>query len=188
MTDDIMAKVEAKTLEWGGVWAVNHSRRLMAICARIGKGREYDQEVLSLAALSHDWGAYDPWKKAGVDHAVRAAEVLPEALGALGVSAETARRAAECAGLHHACGPDAPLEAILLHDADAIDFTGITGALRCFSTLSRDLRGAAEKARGRALYAKEHLVLPESRAAAEKVIRRAERLLEDLEEETGGLY
>jgi uncharacterized protein len=186
--NDVTREVEARTRQYGGIWAENHSRRLVALAARIAGGREHDGRVLRLAAFSHDWGAYDPWKRSGVDHAKRSAEVIPEALGALGVPADVAARVAECALLHHSCGIEAPVEAILLHDADAIDFIGTIGALRCFSTMCRDLRGAAEKTRTRLQYARDHILLAESRALANPRLQGAERLLLELEQETEGLY
>jgi uncharacterized protein len=146
------------------------------------------QRNIALAAWMHDWGGYDPWKKTGVDHALRSAELIPGVLAELGTPEAAASRAAECARLHHRCDADAPLAAILLHDADAIDFLGATGVLRNFSMQPRNLRGAFEKANERLKYARGHLILPESRVIAEPLIARAERILREFEEETGGAF
>ncbi len=180
--------LEARTLQYGGDWGVNHAKRLMTLVKRIGEGLAYDRDIIGIAAFMHDWGGYNPWKQEGVDHALRSVEIIPGVLAELGAEGRAAARTVECAKLHHSCGADAPIEAILLHDADAIDFIGVTGILRNFSMQSRNLRGGFEKAISRMEYARGHLILDASRAIAEPLFPRMERLLGEFEQETGGLF
>jgi len=184
----IMPEIEARTIQYAGAWGANHARRLIMLVERIAAGGAYEEAVLRIAAYMHDWGGYEPWKKAGVDHAVRSAEVIPGVLTELGMPGESAALAAECARLHHSCDAKAAFEAILLHDADAIDFLGITGLLRNCSMKSRDLRGAFEKTKARMDYARARLILDGSRTIAEPLFPRMERVLEEFERETGGLF
>lgn len=184
----IAAEIEAKTFDRGGAWATNHAKRLIAITSEIAEIRTYDREVVHLAAYLHDWGGYEPWKQPSVDHAKRSAEAIPQILSALGASEELATRVAECARTHHCCDSEASVEAVLLHDADAIDFLGITGLVRNFSMFPRELRRAFDKTKERLSYAREHLLLTSSQSVAKPLLLRTEETLNIFEQETDGLF
>ena len=64
------------TEEHGGVWGINHTRRLLHLVDLIGEGMQYDVDAVWLAAHLHDWGAYKPWVQDGVDHVQRSLEVV----------------------------------------------------------------------------------------------------------------
>jgi len=55
----------------------------------------------------------------------------------------------ECIAKHHTAGSDMSLEAMLLRDADVLDFLGVVGILRDVSKNPRDLRKAYEAIRKR---------------------------------------
>ena len=185
---DLIREIEERTLEYGGIWGMNHAKRLLSIIGRIADTAVYDGDILHFAAYMHDWGAWEPWKMAEADHARRSSEIIPPILIEAGADAETAATVADCALRHHSCDNTAAVESVLLHDADAIDFIGATGVLRNFSMRSRDLGGAFERAKFRINYAKEHLILETSRRIGRELIPRAERILAELEEESGELF
>lgn len=185
---NIISEIEARTFDYGGEWGVNHAKRLIAIAERIVEREEYDRELYRLSAYLHDWGGYDPWKKPDTDHATRSAELIPDVLRDLGALETVIAGVSECARLHHHCDQTASFEAILLHDADAIDLVGITGLLRNFSMMPRDLRRAFDKTKERVDYASGHLILSRSRSLVRPLLARTEELLEEFQQETGGLF
>ena len=79
-------EIAALTEEYGGAWGINHSRRLLHLVTLIRDDRDYDDEVVWLAAHLHDWGGYSQWAQSGVDHAVRSAEVAAGFLAPEGLS------------------------------------------------------------------------------------------------------
>lgn len=133
-------------------WGVSHSERDYLLASRLAAESklEVDTDVLFAAAFLHDVGAFDGWRKDGVDHTDRAAEVVPEIL--TGASFPTAKIAAvQEAVRNHMYYREAAQspEAIVLHDADTLDFLGDIGIARILSLTTRhrwakDLATAAQ--------------------------------------------
>lgn len=130
------------TTEYGGQWGLMHTRRLLYLISMIGEGLAYDQDVVWIAAHLHDWGAYAPWSQTGVDHAVRSTQVAQTFLSEKGYPDALIRQVVACIASHHSGDPNRSTEAILLSDADALDFLGVVGVLRDFSKNPRELRKA----------------------------------------------
>ena len=118
------------TQQYVGEWGLNHARRLLSLIDIIGEGLEYDREIVWVAAHLHDWGAYSPWAQPGVDHAQRSSEVARDYLLERNVPPESIETIVTCIRTHHQGDPNRPLEALLLSDADALDFLGVVGVLR----------------------------------------------------------
>lgn len=137
------------TETYGGQWGINHTRRLLRLIATIGEGYRFDHEVVWLAAHLHDWGGYATWAQEGVDHAVRSKQVAADFLAENGYSESLIVPVLECIETHHSGDPNRRLEALLLSDADALDFLGVVGMLRDFSKKPSDLRKAYETVKGR---------------------------------------
>lgn len=176
------------TEEYGGQWGINHTRRLLHLISIIGKGLEYNQEVIWLAAHLHDWGGYPKWMQAGVEHALRSRQVAEEFLVEKGCDPELLKPILECIEYHHGSDPDRSLEALLLSDADALDFLGVVGALRDFSKKPGDLRKAYEVVQNRKEKLRRSICLESSRVIAEQRLETMERLLMTFEEETFGYF
>lgn len=133
-------------------WGVSHSERdyLLAVRLAAASKLEVDTDILFAAAFLHDVGAFDAWRKDGVDHTDRAAEVVPEILA--GASFPSAKIAAvQEAVRNHMYYREAAQspEAIVLHDADTLDFLGDIGIARILSLTTRhrwakDLATAAQ--------------------------------------------
>lgn len=181
-------KIECLTEEYGGQYGINHMKRILHIINIIGEGFEYDYDVVWMAACLHDWGGYTKWQISGVDHALRSKQVAEDFLKNAGYDEIFINHVLECIALHHSGRQDKSLEAKLISDADAIDFLGVIGVLRDFSTKPRELRKAYETSKGR----KEKLVsvicLDRSRGIIEERMKRMERLFAEFEEETFGYY
>lgn len=113
-------------------WGWRHSERnyLLATSLAEAEGIAVDLDVLFAAAFLHDWGGIAPFAVAGVDHAVRSVELAEPFLAEAGFPMEKfpAVRAAILGHMYDK-EPEGP-EAIVMHDADALDFLGALGAAR----------------------------------------------------------
>lgn len=176
------------TEEYGGQWGINHTRRLLHLISIIGEGKQYDAEVVWIAAHLHDWGGYPKWAQTGVDHALRSRQVAEEFLVDKGLAPELMTLVLECIEYHHGSDPHRRMEALLLSDADALDFLGVVGVLRDFSKKPRDLRKAYEVVQSRKEKLRQSICLESSRAAAARRLESMERLLVTFEEETFGFF
>ena len=176
------------TEEYGGQWGINHTRRLLHLISIIGEGQHYNAEVTWFAAHLHDWGAYSHWAKPGVDHAVRSRQVAETFLVEKGYPGELLIPTLECIEYHHSGDPGRRIEAILLSDADALDFLGVVGVLRDFSKVPKDLRKAYDVVQSRKEKLRQSICLESSKAMAVERLERMESLLTAFEEETFGYF
>ncbi len=181
-------EVARLTEEHGGVWGINHTRRLLKLVEQISAGLDYNHEAIWIAAHLHDWGAYAPWAQKGVDHVVRSGQVADEYLTAHTCPPELKALILECIALHHKAGSDRSLEATLLRDADGLDFLGVIGVLRDFSKNPRDLRAAFEQVQKRRLNVPPMLHLARARTMAEKRILEMDALLKQFETNSFGCF
>ena len=176
------------TVEYGGEWGINHTRRLLELVSRIGAAREYDHEVTWLAAHLHDWGGYAPWARPGVDHAARSTEVAADFLRERACPQATLDLVLESIRTHHSGDPDRPIEAVLLSDADGLDFLGAVGVLRDFSKNPRDLRKAYDTVRKRRSSVPNRLCLDESKELARTRLAQMDDVLAAFEQSSFGLF
>ena len=121
-------------------WGVSHGERDYRLALEIARRDNIvvDDDVLFAAGMLHDIAAFSPWAKAGVDHGVRAAEVLPDSLRAWGFPEAKIARVQDAVSHHmytHKTGEGA--EALVLRDADTLDFLGWEGITRVLSLATR---------------------------------------------------
>ena len=113
-------------------WGVRHAERnyVLGLGLAEAEGLPVDGDVLFAAAFLHDWGGIAPFAVAGMDHAARSVELAEPFLTDAGFPM-TKFPAVRAAILGHMYDkePEGP-EAIVLHDADALDFLGALGAAR----------------------------------------------------------
>ncbi|MCL4559133.1 MAG: HD domain-containing protein [Chloroflexi bacterium] len=176
------------TEEYCGVWGINHTRRLLQLISEIGQGMTYNPEPLWLAAHLHDWGAYSPWAQKDVDHALRSSQVAGPFLRERGYPEEATALVTEIIALHHTGGSDRSLEAILLRDADTLDFLGVVGILRDFSKNPKDMRKAYDTTKGRRNKLPGLLVLPAAQAMAAERVKEMDIFLAQFEVESFGCF
>ncbi|MGA2821809.1 MAG: HD domain-containing protein [Anaerolineales bacterium] len=172
------------TEEYGGPWGINHTRRLLQLIARIGKDQQYNPEVVWVAAHLHDWGGYPKWLQAGVDHALRSRQVAEEYLAGKGYAPELLTPTLECIEYDHGSDPHRRMEALLLSDADALDFLGVVGVLRDVSKNPGDLRRAYDAVRSRKEKLRRSICLESSKAMAAQRLEIMDCLLAIFEDET----
>src|SRR5512140_1460961 len=165
------------TEQYGGAWGLNHTRRLLNLV-----------EAVWLAAHLHDWGAYASWAQPGVDHALRSRQVAEAWLAERECPAALQALVLECIELHHAPGADRSLEAILLRDADVLDFLGVVGVLRDVSKNPRDLRKAYDTICQRRAKLPALLHLEKARELAGQRLAEMDALLTRFEAESFGCF
>lgn len=186
--DISLEEIAQLTEQYGGAWGINHTRRLTALIDTIEDGREYDREALELAVLLHDWGAYPVWAKEGMEHDVRSVEVAGQFLAEHGCEEQVEDLVLTCIASHHSQSADLPYEAILLRDADVLDFLGTVGVLRDFSKNPRNMRKAREVVDKRMQSLPGCLVLSKAKELAVQRMREMEELLNRFERDSFGYY
>jgi len=116
-------------------WGWQHSERNYRVALRLAKGDhlEVDTDVLFAASFLHDMAAFPPYQKKG-EHGVVAAEESVAVLRAVGfpMGKIAAVQAAERGHMYYSDAGTRP-EAIVLHDADSLDFLGTVGEARMVS-------------------------------------------------------
>ncbi|HEX3671261.1 MAG TPA: HD domain-containing protein [Candidatus Cybelea sp.] len=117
-------------------WGWQHSERNYRIAIELaqGDGLRVDTDVLFAAAFLHDMSAFMPCKDAKLEHGECAAEQSGAILSSAGfpMAKLPAVQAAERGHMYYS-SPGTQPEAIVLHDADSLDFLGDIGAARMIS-------------------------------------------------------
>ena len=181
-------KLENLTLQHGGEYSVNHTKRILKIVSIIGANYQYNREIVTLAAYLHDWGAYPPLAIKGIDHAQRSADIAIEFLGTEKYDSRDINHVAECIKYHHIGDQNKSIEAKLLSDADGIDFVGIIGVIRNFTTRPNELKKAYNASRTRMQTVIENICLKESQNLINHRIERMNDFFKHFDEETFGIY
>jgi len=123
-----------------------HQPRLYALATEIGRGMDYDDDILFAAAWMHDLGVFlghrpqDPEQLSRWDHVPYTIQRSRDLLSGWGFPSEKLDAVAE-AILHHQ-PKDVPttVEATLLRDADLLEQLGAIGILRAAVKVGRDTR------------------------------------------------
>ena len=176
------------TEEYGGAWGLNHACRLLSLISIIDIDQQYDREAVWLAAHLHDWGAYPPFVKRDFDHALRSRQVAEQFLADYDLDPGFVALVLECIAFHHCADSNCSIEAILLADADALDFLGPVGVLRDFSKNPKNLRLAYEITCRRRGTIPTQLRLEKSKEFASELLRRMDLLLSWFEENSFGHF
>jgi len=176
------------TKQYGEEWGINHTRRLLHLISVIGEGQEYNADAVWLAAHLHDWGGYAEWAQPGTSHALRSKDVARTFLTQKGYPGDLVDLVLECIEHHHSGDPDRSIEAILLSDADALDFLGVVGILRDFSKNPRDLRKGYKATKKRREKLPQMLCLDRSKKIAAKRIEEMDKVLASFETDSFGCF
>lgn len=178
-----------QTGEFGQGWALPHARRVLKLARRIAGDIQPDWQALEYAAHLHDWGAFPRFAQPGVDHALRSRqvaenEVLPEAA----LPAETATRVLEAIELHDYRDPRPAVspEALLLREADCLDFLGAVGFAREFAWGPNNLATCHQRILRKQEILRTRFTLPAARKIAEVRLGRLEQILTWFEDEGMG--
>ena len=114
-------------------WGWQHSERNYLLAMRLARadGLHVDEDVLFAASFLHDMSAFMPCKDPKMEHGDCAAQQAPAMLRDTGFPMRklTAVEAAERGHMFYS-NPGSDPTAIVLHDADSLDFLGDIGAAR----------------------------------------------------------
>jgi uncharacterized protein len=121
-------------------WGVAHYERVYLLSMEIAKSENLiiDTDVLFAAALLHDMGAFESFRKEGVDHARRSVQVVEEVLKKAGFPMDKLEAVQDAIRGHsYYDQPSERPESVVLHDADTLDFLGAMGIIRVVSITER---------------------------------------------------
>jgi len=123
-----------------------HQPRLYALACQIGKGMDFDDDVLFAAAWMHDLGVYIGHRPVNQTELERWNHVpytiarTRELLAACGFPTEKLDPVCEAIRTHQPFDNPHTTEAIILRDADILEQLGAIGALRALAKVGRDTR------------------------------------------------
>lgn len=127
-------------------WGWQHSERDYLVAARLAKGDglRVDMDVLFAAAFLHDMAAFMPCKGPKMEHGECAARQARATLQGTGFPMQklAAVQAAERGHMFYSDPGNDP-NAIVLHDADSLDFLGDIGAARLIALTGAKAPGFA---------------------------------------------
>lgn len=118
-------------------WGFSHSKRNYALAQQLAAadGVTLDDDVLFAASYLHDMATFQPWAKQGTDHADAAADSAPAVLKEAGFPVAKIPAVQEAIRTHMPDRVPVGAEARYLHDADALDWLGVIGAVRVLALI-----------------------------------------------------
>jgi uncharacterized protein len=125
-----------------------HQPRLYALACAIGRGMEYDDDVIFASAWMHDLGVFvghrprDPGQLARWNHVPYTVARTRELLSGWGFPPAKLDAVGEAIRTHQPQDEPEMLEAVLLRDADILEQLGAMGAFRALAKIGRDDRYA----------------------------------------------
>jgi len=178
------------TLDVGEDWAVAHARRLLELVKQISGELPYDVQVMELATYMHDWGAFPVYIQKDVEHAVRSRQVVESAiLPRLHLTADQRENLLEAIELHDY--RDMRLtksnEALLLREADMLEFLGMMGMTREFARGPKNVETCYKRILSRRNGIEGRFTLPRAQVIANLRLERMETSLGWLNEESFGV-
>ena len=178
------------TLEVGEDWAVAHAKRLIELSNQIGAGLPYDSQILELAAYLHDWGAFPRYMQKNVEHAVRSREVVEaETLPQRQLSPSQGEILLEAIELHdyRDMRPVKSREALLLREADMLEFLGMIGMARDFARGPKNVETCYKRILSRRREIEDRFTLARAQEIARLRLARMDSCFEWLLEESFGV-
>lgn len=185
-----LADIIEMTREVGEDWAVAHARRLLELIKQIGAEIPYDFHVLELAAYLHDWGAFPKFIQRDVEHAIRSRQIVErEILPYLDLSAGQKDLLLETIERHdyRDLRPTQSNEALLLREADMLEFLGMIGMAREFARGPKNVETCYKRILSRRYGIQGRFTLPRAREIAQVRLERMEQSLGWLLEESFGV-
>jgi HD superfamily phosphodiesterase len=184
-----IAEIEKLTLEYGDDWAVAHVQRLLKLIDQIGAGMEYDRQALTWAVYLHDWGAFAKFAQPNCEHALRSKQIAEtEFLPQVELPADIKAKIIEAIELHDYRDkrPVQSAEALLLREADFLDFLGVIGIAREFAKGPKNIQKSYQQLLKRKEEIKDRFTIPLAKKIAEVRLERMDEFFEALLDESFG--
>jgi len=188
-TDLSLTDIIHMTQQVGDSWAVAHAKRLIELVKQINAELPYESLVMELAAYMHDWGAFPSYAQKGVEHTVRSRQVVEtDILPLLGLTTDQKVLLLETIELHdyRDMRPTQSNEALLLREADMLEFLGMIGMARDFARGPRNIETCTKRIRGRQADIRDRFTLQRAQEIAQLRLERMDQYLNWLEEESFG--
>jgi uncharacterized protein len=175
-----------------------HQPRLYALTQEIGRGREYDDDVVYAAVWLHDLGVFTGHQPEDIEQLKQwnntryAMEKTPGLLKGVGFPAEKIPAVVEAIRTHQPSYQPLSLEGTILRDADILEQLGAVGVLRTVCKVGRDTRFADFTSVTRSLRQAladlpSKIKLPETRELAQPRIDALTAFLASVDAEAGPL-
>jgi HD superfamily phosphodiesterase len=178
------------TLEVGEDWAIAHAKRLLKLVEQIGVEIQYDFQIIELATYMHDWGASPKYIQKDVEHAVRSRQVVEsEILSYLHLTTEQKDILLEAIELHdyRDMRPTQSNEALLLREADMLEFLGMIGMAREFARGPKNVETCYKRILSRRTGIQSRFTIRRAQEIAKVRLERMETSLQWLHEESFGI-
>lgn len=178
------------TVGTGEDWAVAHAKRLIELVKQISMDIPYDSHVMELATYMHDWGAFPAYFQKDVEHAVRSRQVVEsDILHRLPLTADQKKTLLETIELHdyRDMRPTKSNEALLLREADMLEFLGMIGMAREFARGPKNVETCYKRILSRRDGIQHRFTLPRAQEIARVRLERMETCLSWLVEESLGM-
>jgi len=177
------------TLSVGEDWAVAHAKRLLALIEQIGAHVPYDVRIMELATYMHDWGAFPKYMQKGVEHAIRSRQVVEtEIMLHLDLTPPQKAILLETIELHdyRDLRPTQSNEALLLREADMLEFLGMIGMARDFARGPKNVETCYKRILSRRDDIRGRFTIPRAQEIAQVRFERMDQSLQWLLEESFG--
>lgn len=188
-TNLLLTDIIQMTQQVGDSWAVTHAKRLIELVKQISEEHSYDSLVMEFAAYMHDWGALPIYAQKGVEHAVRSRQVVEiDILPQLDLTEDQKAILLETIELHdyRDMRPTHSNEALLLREADMLEFLGMIGMARDFARGPRNVEICYKRILGRQADIRDRFSLPRAQEIAQIRLERMDKSLRWLEVESFG--
>lgn len=165
------------TMQVGEDWAVAHAKRLIELVKQINGDLPYDSHIMELAAYMHDWGAFPKYIQKDVEYAVRSRQVVEsDILPHLPLTADQKDILLETIELHdyRDMRPTKSNEALLLREADMLEFLGMMGMAREFARGPKNVETCYKRILSRRDGIKDRFTLSRAQAIANIRLERME--------------
>jgi HD superfamily phosphodiesterase len=177
------------TMQVGEDWAIAHAKRLIELVKQISADTPYDSHVMELATYMHDWGAFPKYIQKNVEHAVRSRQVVESEIQPyLNLTANQKEILLETIELHdyRDMRPTQSNEALLLREADMLEFLGMIGMAREFARGPKNVETCYKRILSRRDVIQGRFTLPRAQEFAKVRLERMNIFLRELEEESLG--
>jgi len=178
------------TLEVGEDWAVAHAERLIRLVEQIGTDLPHDSDVIELAAYMHDWGAFPQYIRKDVEHAIRSRQVAEsDILPYLDLTPSQKDILLEAIELHDYRDTRSVQsnEALLLREADMLEFLGMMGMAREFARGPKNVETCYKRILSRRDGIQGRFILPRAQEIARIRLERMQTSFQWLDEESFGI-
>ena len=165
--------------------------RLLVLIQEISQSISYDEFALTMAVYLHDWGAFPAYLQKNVEHALRSRQVAEEKiLPYLKLETGQAAIILEAIELHdyRDLRPTTCPEALLLREADMLEFIGMIGIGREFARGPKDIAQCYRRVLDRRSGIQGRFTIPGAQAIAKTRLKRMDQCLRWLDEESLNIF